>query len=399
MQVARQLSGAAQRNKTGAYLMSLSTSIDSRLWASVQSAYEAGNYSAAILDSVHYLSELIRNKSGLDSDGHTLVGSALGGKNPIIKVNNLHTETDKNEQLGVEHLLRGVYSAIRNPRSHEKRTDTCEVADVIISFVSYLAGLIDKSRSPFDTQEIIERVFDRHFAQSDKYADLLVERIPSRKLLDVVLALFARRKEGKTKSVVRFSKAVLRKLSAEEQVTYWDIVSEALESASSDDDFRTAIQIAKDDWLKVSQIARLRAEHRLIESSREGEYNKQDDLCPKGALGTWAQDIAKEFTLQQEFVDAVSFRLLSGNPAAAAYVFHYHFVPLRQLRPNPPFEIVSFLKKRLREHDGDVYEALDFLAWHTEETGWEKALKTDYDEFQFADPVHNIEIMDDDIPF
>jgi uncharacterized protein (TIGR02391 family) len=155
--------------------MSLSGSIDERLWAAVQAAYDTGNYSGAIVDSVFYLSELIRNKSGLDSDGNALIGSAFGGQNPIIKVNSLYTESERDEQRGIEQLLRGIYTAIRNPRSHEKRTDSAETADILITFIGWVASLIDKSKSPFDTQQIIGSVFDRHFAQNERYADLLVE--------------------------------------------------------------------------------------------------------------------------------------------------------------------------------------------------------------------------------
>lgn len=160
--------------------MSLSTSIDLRLWASLQNAYEAGNYTSAILDCIHFLSELIRDKSGLDSDGNNLVGAAFGGQNPVIKVNAGHTESQKDEQRGTEQLLRGLYTAIRNPRSHEKRTDTRETADVFINLANYLVGIIDKSRAAFDKQDIVGRVFDKHFAHTDKYADLIVERIPQR---------------------------------------------------------------------------------------------------------------------------------------------------------------------------------------------------------------------------
>lgn len=75
--------------------MSLAGSIDERLWLAIQASYEAGDYSSAILDCVFYLSELIRNKSGLDTDGNSLVGGAFGGANPIIKVNSLHTESER----------------------------------------------------------------------------------------------------------------------------------------------------------------------------------------------------------------------------------------------------------------------------------------------------------------
>src|ERR1017187_9139148 len=113
--------------------MNLQTSISARLWAAVQTTYEAGNYTGAILDSIYFLSDLIRNKSGLDSDGNALVGAAFGGANPIIKVNPLQTDTDRDEQRGIEQLLRGVYTAIRNPRSHDKRSDSAEQADVIVA--------------------------------------------------------------------------------------------------------------------------------------------------------------------------------------------------------------------------------------------------------------------------
>lgn len=200
--------------------MSLSTNMDPRLWASLQNAYEAGNFTSAILDSIHFLSELIRNKSGLDSNGNNLVGAAFGGQNPIIQVNAGYTESQKDEQRGTEQLLRGLYTAIRNPRSHEKRTDPCETADVVINFVNNLVGVIDKSRSAFDKQDIVGRVFDKHFAHTDKYADLIVERVPQRKRLEVLLDVFEHRGEGNTKNIVFFVKAVLRTLDEEEQKNF-----------------------------------------------------------------------------------------------------------------------------------------------------------------------------------
>ncbi len=217
--------------------MNLQTSIDSRLWAAVQATYEAGNYTAAILDGVHFLSDLIRNKSGLDSDGHSLVGAAFGGQNPIIKVNSLQTESERDEQKGVEFLLRGVYTAIRNPRSHEKRSDNAETADVLITFIDYLVKSIDKSRSPFDTGQLVDRVFDRHFAPNEKYADLLVDRIPQRKRLDVLMQVFQGRTEGSWKCTALFVHATLKTLSPEEQDIFWQAVSDALETAYADAEY------------------------------------------------------------------------------------------------------------------------------------------------------------------
>jgi len=46
--------------------MNLKTRIDNRLWQFIQNNYESEDYSGAILDAIHYLSNLIREKSGLE---------------------------------------------------------------------------------------------------------------------------------------------------------------------------------------------------------------------------------------------------------------------------------------------------------------------------------------------
>jgi uncharacterized protein (TIGR02391 family) len=381
--------------------MSLAGSIDERLWLAVQASYESGNYSAAVLDGVHYLGELIRNKSGLDSDGNTLIGSALGGSNPIIKVNSLHTESERDEQRGVEQLLRGIYTAIRNPRSHEKRADTAETADVVIAFIGWVAGLIDRSKSPFDTEQIIGSVFDRHFAQNERYADLLVERIPKRKRLDLLVTVFQRRQEGNYKCLRLFTQSVLKTLSPEEQSQFWQVVSEALENASGDADFRSAIQIADKEWGKVSEFARLRAENRLIESIKEGEYDSARKMCPQGSLGTWGAGL--DFTLKEELASAIIGRLYSDDPAPRAYAFQYFFSTLRRLRPAPPPGLVWSLKRRLVEqHAEDVHDALSWVAdvFAEDDDPWVKAFKQPVEQFnRKTAPEQTAEISDEDIPF
>jgi uncharacterized protein (TIGR02391 family) len=384
--------------------MSLAGSVDERLWLAVQASYESGDYSGAILDSVVYLSELIRNKSALDSDGNSLVGSAFGGTNPIIKVNSLHTESERDEQRGVEQLLRGIYTAIRNPRIHEKRTDSADTADAIITFIGWVTSLIDRSKSPFDIEQIIESVFDKHFAQNERYADLLVCRIPIRKRQDALVRVFQRRTEGNYKSLRLFTTSVLKTLTAEEQDQFWQAVSEALEAASSDNDFRSIIQIAGEDWIKISELARIRAEHRLIQSIKEGEYDSSRKLLLKGGLGTWARDLASEFALKGELASALSVRLRSDAADARSYVFEYFLHVYKQLRPTPPDWIVLSLKRRLREErDQDVYEALSWvtLDMYEEEDGWVKAFKEAIEQFNppIANDAVSAEISDDDIPF
>ncbi len=112
--------------------MNLETRIDTRLWDAVRISYENRNFTGLIQDSMYFLTDLIREKTGLEGDGASLVGQAFGGRSPLLKVNKLQTESEKNEQKGVEQIIRGLYQAIRNPRSHEKILDTEENATAII---------------------------------------------------------------------------------------------------------------------------------------------------------------------------------------------------------------------------------------------------------------------------
>jgi hypothetical protein len=302
----------------------------------------------------------------------------------------------------VEFLLRGIYSAIRNPRSHEKRSDSVDTADVIISFVDFLVGLIDKSKSPFDSEEIIGRIFDKHFAQTSKYADLLVCKIPQRKRLDILLQVFRRRTEGNGSSLSLFTQAVLATLELSEQAVFWEAVSEALESAQSDADYRSAVQIAEPSWMSVSEIARIRTENRLIQSIEEGRYSDQTGRCLNGGLGTWARGIANHFVMQGELVSALIARMDSQDSSAREYVYKYFLALLHDLRPTPSAWLVMVLRRRLQEQDQAAYEALSFLkVGFTDELDqsdkWSQALGDAY--LSFRTQTISGEITDEDIPF
>jgi uncharacterized protein (TIGR02391 family) len=142
--------------------VNLRTNISERLWAAIESPYEAGNFSHAVLESIHFLTDVIREKSGLDGDGAALVGQALGGESPKLRINPLRTETEKNAQKGIEQILRGIYLAVRNPRSHEQFTDSQADADAIIHFLDYILRILDTSTELFTVDGFLERIKTRN---------------------------------------------------------------------------------------------------------------------------------------------------------------------------------------------------------------------------------------------
>lgn len=81
------------------------------------------------------------------------------------------------------------------------------------------------------------------------------------------------------------------------------------------------IQITQKEWGKISEVARLRTEHRLVASVGEGEYNSAKRTCVKGVLGTWATGIAEKMDLKSEYEYAVARRITSVNRAARDYAY------------------------------------------------------------------------------
>jgi uncharacterized protein (TIGR02391 family) len=142
--------------RRGPEMINLPANIDERLWKAIENPYQSGNYSGAVVDSIHFVTELIRDRTGLDGDGQELVGKAVGGQNPLLKVNKLQTESERNEQKGVHNLLIGLYQGIRNPRSHGKYADTVDDADSIILFINFLLKMIDRAKAPFEKARMVK---------------------------------------------------------------------------------------------------------------------------------------------------------------------------------------------------------------------------------------------------
>ena len=271
--------------------VNLQTRLDERLWNAIETTYQNRNYSGAILDSIHYLGQLIRDKSGLESDGTALVGAAFGGKNPVLKITKLQTETDRNIQSGIEQILRGFYQAIRNPRSHQKTSDTVEDADALISMVNYLVKLIDQSKSPYEKSTFIKRVFDPLFPPNKAYADLLVNEVPPGQRLDLLIFVFRERANGDTETLSHFVTAITGVLLDEDLQHFCEVVSEEFTTIEADDDIRTALAILPNSlWPRYSELSRRRIEYRLIQSIRDGRYNPDTGKCISGGLGTYAID-------------------------------------------------------------------------------------------------------------
>ena len=100
-----------------------------------QHHFHSANYRDAVLNAFISVFDLIREKSGLTQDGHALVNNSFSVARPVLMINALSTESDRNEQLGFMDLLKGAYTGIRSPKAHSLKAT---VKDPIKAF-EYLA--------------------------------------------------------------------------------------------------------------------------------------------------------------------------------------------------------------------------------------------------------------------
>ena len=81
--------------------------------------FEDGHYRDAIYRAFVEVNSFVKAKSGKQLDGRGLMSTVFSLDNPIIKINPLKTQTDRDEQEGFMFLFMGAMEGIRNPKAHE----------------------------------------------------------------------------------------------------------------------------------------------------------------------------------------------------------------------------------------------------------------------------------------
>jgi uncharacterized protein (TIGR02391 family) len=108
--------------------------------------FEDGHYANAVEDACKILEMFVQMRSmRTDLSGTELMQKVFSPKNPILKFNELKTETDVSEQQGMMFLYAGAMSAFRNPRAHSIRVDDPENALDILLFISLLLKSLDNT--------------------------------------------------------------------------------------------------------------------------------------------------------------------------------------------------------------------------------------------------------------
>jgi uncharacterized protein (TIGR02391 family) len=106
-----------------------------------------GHYARAVEEAYKCVNNTVKDKSQLTKDGQDLMNQAFSEKNPVLKLNNLKTVSQKDEQVGYMHIFGGCMTGIRNPRAHEhKKTDSPETALEMIVWANHLMSIVKKTK-------------------------------------------------------------------------------------------------------------------------------------------------------------------------------------------------------------------------------------------------------------
>ena len=100
------------------------------------------NFADAVEAAFKCLDNAVKEKSGLSAkSGSDLMFTAFNEKNPVVKLNELDSTTDRSEQEGYKHLFAGAMTGIRNPRAHEHELkDDPKVALELLALANHLMG-------------------------------------------------------------------------------------------------------------------------------------------------------------------------------------------------------------------------------------------------------------------
>ena len=106
-----------------------------------------GHYSRAVEEAYKCLNNYVKAKSRVYKDGHDLMCEVFNDKTPVLKLNKLKTQSDKDEQKGYMFIFAGCMTGIRNPRAHEHNLrDPSDATLEMLAWANHLIRVANKAR-------------------------------------------------------------------------------------------------------------------------------------------------------------------------------------------------------------------------------------------------------------
>lgn len=106
--------------------------------------FDDGHYSQATFEAFKFIDNRVKKLSKINDSGYKLMMAAFAENSPKIKLTDLTTSSEIDEQMGYKFIFAGAMSAIRNPRGHDNLVDPIDLCLDHLSFASVLMRRLDE---------------------------------------------------------------------------------------------------------------------------------------------------------------------------------------------------------------------------------------------------------------
>lgn len=381
----------------------------------INTHYTNKDYTEVVRDALLCLTTEIRKKSDLvDDDGVALINKAFSEKNPLIKINKLETENDKNKQRGITNLSKGLIEYFRNPMSHSKQEYSKRLADAILVILDdVILEEIVGSKSINSIDDWYLEITNELCPNTERYAKNLINTIPEKKYYELLVKLYKNRK-----NIIKLKDKIIDELvnhlTQEEFSDYCEVIEHDLFGNVSEDEINSILRfISINIWNKLSDLAKTKIEDIVLEDISKivigveynfGEYIPIDQK--NGYILENSLHILENFNNLQDIIDMIVEKItIDSEEFLQSYLLEKYFKLIVTSGARTYFDLINMINDRLRYTNkpswyNNVKNVIKFLPkdniWYM---SLAERLKLPLGEDESLTEFNIEEISDDDLPF
>ena len=332
---------------------------------SIKTHYENKDYTEVVRDALLCLTTEIRKKSDLkDNDGVDLINKAFSEKNPLIKINKLETETDKNKHRGIMDLSKGLIEYFRNPMSHSKQEYSKEIADAILVLLDeVILEEVVGSKSINSIDDWYLEVTNELFPNTERYAKNLISTIPSNKYFELAVMLYKNR-NNITKLKDKIIDELVNNLSEKEFHDYCEVIENDLFGDITEKDIISSLKfISTNIWNKLSDLTKTKIEDVAKEDISNLELDLEYDCGEyvpveqkNGYILENSIHILENFSNLQEIIDVIVTKAtVNSNGFLQDYLLKNYFFIIAGKSIKKQIDLVDMISDRLRYRNRPIW--------------------------------------------
>ena len=121
---------------------------DDALRSASRQLFSDRHYARSVEEAFKCMNIEVRSKSGLNTkDGADLMREAFSANNPILRLNEFKSLSEKDEQRGYMDIYAGSMTGIRNPRAHEYSLQDDPIAALeMLTLANHLMHKLHKAK-------------------------------------------------------------------------------------------------------------------------------------------------------------------------------------------------------------------------------------------------------------